>query len=66
MLLSITSYGLMFATFGLRFRLLSFSDVYNVRAVFAEQASGPLNYLLDWQANVINPLLHRLRNPTSP
>lgn len=55
-LLSIASYGLMAATFGIQFRLLSFSDVDNVRAVFNEQASGPLNYLLDWQANVINPL----------
>ena len=55
-LLSIASYGLMFATFGIRFRLLSFSDVYSVRAVFTEQASGPLSYLLNWQANVINPL----------
>jgi hypothetical protein len=55
-LLSITSYGLMFATFGIQFRLLSFSDVDGIRAVFTEQASGLLNYLLDWQANVINPL----------
>ena len=55
-LLSVASYGVMFATFGLHFRLLSFSDVYGVRAVFDEQASGPASYLLDWQANVINPL----------
>jgi hypothetical protein len=55
-LLSIASYGLMFATFGIQFRVLSFSDVDGIRAVFTEQASGPLNYLLDWQVNVINPL----------
>jgi hypothetical protein len=54
-LLSIASYGLMFATFGIQFKLLSFSDVDGARAVFSEQASGPLNYLLDWQVNVINP-----------
>jgi hypothetical protein len=45
----------MFATFGIQFKLLSFSDVYNVRSVFTAQESGPLGYLLDWQANVINP-----------
>ena len=54
--LSVASYGMMFATFGIQFRLLTFSDVYNVRTVFTDQASGPLNYLLNWQANVINPL----------
>jgi hypothetical protein len=55
-LLSIASYGLMFATFGIQFKLLSFNDVDGIRAVFSEQASGALNYLLDWQVNVINPL----------
>jgi hypothetical protein len=55
-LLSLAAYGLMFKTFGLHFRLLSFSDVYNVRAVFEDQAPGALGYLLEWQANVINPL----------
>ena len=55
-LLSLASYGLMLKTFGLHLRLLSFSDVYSVRAVFIEQASSALNYLLNWQANVINPL----------
>jgi hypothetical protein len=55
-LLSVTCYGLMFGTFGIHFRLLSFSDVYGVRAVFADQASGVTGYLLEWQANVINPL----------
>jgi hypothetical protein len=54
--LSIATYALMFATFGIQFKLLSFNNVYDVRAVFEEQASGPLNYLLDWQANVVNPL----------
>jgi hypothetical protein len=54
--LSIASYGLMFATFGIHFTVLAFSQAYDTRAVFIEQASGPLNYLLDWQANVINPL----------
>jgi hypothetical protein len=47
----------MFATFGVHVRLLSFSDVYSVRAVFTEQAPGVLGYLLDWQAGAINPLL---------
>jgi hypothetical protein len=56
-LLSAASYSLMFATFGVHFRFLSFSDVYSVRAVFTEQAPGALGYLLDWQAGVINPLL---------
>jgi hypothetical protein len=54
--LSGVSYGLMFATFGVHLRLLSFSDVYGVRVVFAEQAPGALGYLLDWQGSVINPL----------
>lgn len=55
-LLSAVSYGLMFATFGVHLRLLSFGQVYTVRAVFSEQAPGALGYLLDWQASVINPL----------
>jgi O-antigen/teichoic acid export membrane protein len=55
-LLSIVSYVMMFATFGTHFKLLSFSDVYSVRAVFDQQGSGVLDYLLNWQANVINPL----------
>ena len=55
-LLSIVSYVMMFATFGIQFKLLSFSDVYSVRAVFDDEGSGVLNYLLNWQANVINPL----------
>lgn len=55
-LLSLASYGLMFRTFGLHIQLLSFSDVYDVRAAFTEQASGVAGYLVDWQANVINPL----------
>jgi hypothetical protein len=55
-LLSVASYGVMFATFGLHFRLLSFSDVYGARAAFDEQAGGATSYLLDWQANVINPM----------
>lgn len=54
-LLSIVSYTMMFATFGVQFKLLSFSDVYGVRAVFDEGGSGLLTYLLSWQANVINP-----------
>jgi hypothetical protein len=56
-LLSAASYVSMLTTFGLHLRLLSFNDVYSVRAVFAEQASGLTGYLVDWQANVINPLL---------
>ena len=55
-LLSVASYGLMFTTFGVHLKLLSFSDVYDVRAVYKEQASGATHYLLEWQANVINPL----------
>jgi hypothetical protein len=56
-LLSAASYVSMLATFGLHFRLLSFNDVYSVRTVFSEQATGLTGYLVDWQANVINPLL---------
>ncbi len=55
-LLSVTTYGLMFSTFGVHFRLLAFSNVDSVRAAFVEQSSGALNYLLNWQENVINPL----------
>jgi O-antigen polymerase len=55
-LLSVASYGLMFTTFGVHLRLLSFNDVYGVRAAFNEQSSGATGYLVDWQANVINPL----------
>jgi hypothetical protein len=55
-LLSCASYGLMLATFGVHFRLLSFDDVYSVRSVYTQQAPGVLGYLLDWQAGVINPL----------
>jgi hypothetical protein len=56
-ILSAASYGLMFATFGVHLRLPSFSDVYSVRSVFSDQAPGALGYLVDWQADVINPLL---------
>ena len=56
-ILSAASYGLMFATFGVHLRLPSFNDVYSVRSVFSDQASGALGYLVDWQAGVINPLL---------
>jgi hypothetical protein len=52
--LSIVSYTMMFATFGVQFKLLSFSDVYSARAAFTEQGSGLLSYLLNWQSNVIN------------
>jgi hypothetical protein len=55
--LSIASYGLMLATFNIRVRLLSFSDVYSLRAVFTERAKASLNYLLNWQANIINLLI---------
>ncbi len=55
-ILSIVSYTMMFVTFGVHLQLLSFSDVYGVRAAFGEQANGATGYLLDWQANVINPV----------
>ena len=48
--------GLCLARSAYTIRLLSFSDVYGVRAVFSEQANGLTGYFLDWQANVINPL----------
>jgi O-antigen/teichoic acid export membrane protein len=54
--LSVVSYSMMFASFGIQFKLLKFSDVYSVRSVFDEQGGGLLTYLLNWQANVINPL----------
>lgn len=56
-LLSAASYLSMLTTFGFHLRLLSFSDVYGVRSVFSEQVSGLTGYLVDWQANVINPIL---------
>lgn len=55
--ISAATYGLMFATFGVHLRLLSFRDVYSVRAVFSDQVPGALGYLINWQASVINPLL---------
>jgi hypothetical protein len=54
---SAASYISILTTFGFHLRLLSFSDVYGVRSVFSEQASGLTGYLVDWQANVINPIL---------
>jgi hypothetical protein len=56
-ILSAVTYALMFATFGVHLRLLSFGDVYNVRSVFSDRAPGALGYLIDWQASVVNPLL---------
>lgn len=56
--LCVTFYVFIMARFGLRFSLLSFADVYDVRAEYAADlvASGRLvAYAVSWQGYVINP-----------
>jgi hypothetical protein len=59
-LLSTLSYGLIFATFGLRFHFASLSEIYSIRAEYktlVESSSTYMLYAVDWQAIVLNPLL---------
>jgi hypothetical protein len=58
-LTSILLYGIVVAVFGLRFRFVQFSDVYNVRASYVDtiQGAGALvAYALMWQTYALNPL----------
>ncbi|WP_423920298.1 hypothetical protein ACPEEZ_13980 [Frigoribacterium sp. 2-23] len=56
---SLVTYALLTATVGLSLRFIALDDVYDVRAVYADEASssGLLGYLLSGQANVINTMI---------
>lgn len=58
--ISLLFYIYIIKVFGLQFHLLSFLEVYQVRSEYADtlSESGVLSsYLIDWQANVLNPFL---------
>lgn len=53
-------YVYLYATIGLRFEIVSFLDVYDVRDDYREglaAAGGIAGYLISWQANVLNPVI---------
>lgn len=56
-LISAVFYGLIVATYGVRFDVGALSDVYDVREKYKESGGGLVSYAIAWQSGVINPLI---------